>query len=276
MQSFSTTDFDLKKSIECGQFFRYYLKDGWYYISIRECFFRIKQVEDKVYYEGIKYKAGKDKYNIKEDLVKNFFSLDEDYENILNSLKTDEDMTTILNKHRGLRLIRQDPWECLIGYIASQASNIPKHTKCLFNLSKMLGKPQKLNGEISYTFPIPGTLDNETMIRKAGLGFRAKYIVSANYLFGDQSLNDLRKSSYQKSKEELIKVYGISDKIANCVLLYSLGFHEAFPIDVWLKRIVEKKYFKGKKTSIQNLQSFSEDYFGEYAGYAQLFLYANR
>jgi len=130
-----------------------------------------------------------------------------------------------------------------------------------------------MNGFECYSFPNPGELNDFGLILQAKTGFRAKYIKTANDLVSEAFLLSLKKLPYLEAKEALKDIPGIGDKIADCILLFSLGFTEAFPIDTWMKKILQKLYFKNQVASNQQLQDFGVKYFGRYAGYAQQFLY---
>ena len=104
-------------------------------------------------------------------------------------------------------------------------------------------------------------------------GLPAEYIKKASRLIGKDFFSEIQKLSYNDAKKELKKLPGIGEKVADCILLFSLGHYEAFPVDVWIKRVMEKQYFKGKSMPNRKIVDFAQDYFGEYAGYAQQFLY---
>ena len=140
-------------------------------------------------------------------------------------------------------------------------------------LSQSFGKRIEIEGTERYAFPNPGDLKDYEQIVRAKTGFRAKYIKTANDLVSEAFLLSLKKLPYSEAKKALEDIPGIGDKIADCILLFSLGFTEAFPIDTWMKKILQKLYFKNQQVSNQQLQKFGVEYFGRYAGYAQQFLY---
>jgi len=143
----------------------------------------------------------------------------------------------------------------------------------LEKLSQFFGKRISLNGFEWYSFPKPGDLNDCKQILLAKTGFRSKYIKAANDLVNEGFLKSLRKLPYLEAKKVLKQIPGVGDKIADCVLLFSLGFTEAFPVDTWIKKILQKLYFKNQVMSNQQLHTFGVKYFGEYAGYAQQFLF---
>ena len=140
-------------------------------------------------------------------------------------------------------------------------------------LAQFFGKRIELNGFEWYSFPNPGELNHYEKIVQAKTGFRAKYLKAANDLVTEAFLASLKKLPYLEAKKALKQIPGVGDKIADCILLFSLGFTEAFPIDTWIKKILQKLYFKNQVVSSQHLREFGLTYFGRYAGYAQQFLY---
>ena len=268
MQRILVRDFRLDLTLESGQFFRYYAVNGWYYVHVRNCVLKIKQVDDFLYFEG-KHRNGKE---LGKSFLVKLFRLDEDYKNILNSILVDENMKKAVNECKGLRLMRQDPFECLVSFICSSASNIPKIQKNLHLLSQKYGEPLALGNHIGYTFPEPGSIKSENGVRETGVGYRAPYLYVVSNYINDNDLELIRYKSYEGAKKELVKLPGVGDKVADCVLLFSMDFLNAFPVDTWVKKVMTSLYFK-KKVSDDTIREFARDYFGENAGYAQQFLF---
>lgn len=262
MHKIIVKDFNLEYTLLCGQLFRVFKREDWYYIIVRDRLFSVRQSSDQLEFQGID----------REFLV-HYFALDEPYSNILSQIEKDQNIRRALKKYHGLRIVRQDPWECLISFMCSSAANIPKIKLNLEKLSHYFGKKIELNGFEGYSFPNPGELNLYEQILSAKTGFRAKYIKTANDLVSEDFLISLKKLPYLEAKKELKQIPGVGDKIADCVLLFSMGFAEAFPIDTWMKKILQRFYFKNKEASNQKLQDFGVKYFGKYAGYAQQFLY---
>jgi len=193
---------------------------------------------------------------------------------------------------KGLRILRQDPWECLISYICATYKNISAIKQMLSNLSKKFGDKIYLDEHYFYAFPTPQRLAKATAeeLAKCGLGYRAKYVFETAKMVYENNfeVKSLRKLSYEKAKEELLNFPGAGLKVADCVLLFSLGKLEAFPVDVWIKHVILKYYesyfpnefirkISGKKSltssEYKELNLFGRRYFGDYAGYAQEYLY---
>ena len=214
----------------------------------------------------------------------NFFRLDEDYASIIKSISKDEFIRKAIKENYGMRIIRQDPWECLISYICSANNNIPRITANVRQISKAFGK--RLSDDDTdidgFAFPEPGSINNHETLRACKVGFRSRFIHEANQSVDELELFALRKKSYEEARAELIKLNGVGEKIADCVCLFSLDKLEAFPVDVWIRRVMLEQYFKGKtgvelkKLKNSDIQAFARKYFGKYCGYANQFLFYYR
>ncbi|PIN82028.1 hypothetical protein COV11_00070 [Candidatus Woesearchaeota archaeon CG10_big_fil_rev_8_21_14_0_10_30_7] len=244
-------DFNLQHTIESGQIFNYEKINDGYLIKQGKGFF-VEQKGNKLYYKGNK------------NFIINFLSLDENFESIKTHLRKDKKTREAFEKYEGLRILRQDLWECLISFVCSSASNIPKIKKNIKLLSEKFG----VNGK----FPQVGTINNLKLIQECKTGFRAKYIYEINKIVNKNWINKVKKANYLKAKEMLISLPGIGEKIADCVCLFALGHYNSFPIDVWIKRIMEEEYLK-KKSSMNEIQKFAQKKFSPYAGYSQQYLY---
>ncbi|MBI2565006.1 DNA-3-methyladenine glycosylase 2 family protein [Candidatus Woesearchaeota archaeon] len=258
MNSIILNDFSLQHTLESGQFFRYTKDNDGYRIITKAQSFFIKQKDQQLLFDT----------NV--DFVKELFSLNEDFNSIKNHLIKDKLISKAVNKYTGLRLMKQDPWECLIAFICSSASNIPKIKKNIDLLSQKFGKETQEKG--FYYFPKQGKINDLKTIRACATGFRAEYIFNANQIVNNSFLNKLGKLSYEDAKKELMQLKGVGEKIADCVLLFAYGKQEAFPVDIWIKRVIEKHYL-GHKASTKLIQQFGQKKFAPYAGYTQQYLY---
>ena len=217
--------------------------------------------------------------------VNYFFRLDDNFEKIAYELKKDILVKNALEMFPGLRLVRQDPFQCYISFIVSSNSNIPNIKLRLENLCKMFGMRKIIDGEEFFLFPDPSELANASItdIKKCGLGYRAKAVKSASLsvLNGEIDFDFLKKLDYHTAKIELLKVFGIGNKVADCILLFSLEKLEAFPLDRWMLRILQKYYSKEfqfptktiTEKTYEKLHESVVEHFGSYAGYAQQFLF---
>jgi len=273
--------FNLDVTLCCGQVFRWEKKGDWWYGIAGGKAFKIRQVNAELKFA-----------NVDENFIEDYFGLDDDLQKIRTEIGGDEHIRNAIRELWGLRIVRQDPWECLISYICATYKSITAIKNMLLKLSKKFGEKMPLNGCDFYTFPTPEKLakTTESDLMECGLGYRAKYVLatSKRVLENDFSLERLKKMPYQQAKKELINFPGVGLKVADCILLFSLGKYEAFPVDVWVKRIILKHYAAhfpnsfieklSTQESLSNaeyeqLNEFGREYFGEYAGYAQEYLY---
>ncbi len=264
----------------CGQVFRWSHSNGWWYGVSRDKALRIRKLGEKLEFEGADSK-----------FVEKYFSLDEDIDCIEKSINKDKHIDKALRAFRGLRIVRQDPWECLISYICATYKSIAAIKHMLGDLSRKFGKKISLGPMDFWAFPEPEILASAPIegLLKCGLGYRAKYVSATSKQICDGfKIEDLRKIPYLEAKKSLMKLPGVGAKVADCVLLFSLGKTEAFPVDVWVRRVMLNRYkniippdFAQKlstKKSLSNgdyekLNSLGRDYFGTYAGWAQEYLY---
>ena len=214
-----------------------------------------------------------------------FFRFDDNLLEISKELGKDKNVKNALKLYPDLRLTRQNPFQCYVSFIASSNSNIPNIKLRLKNLCKMFGKRTTIDNLDFFLFPSAHDLANATMsdIRKCGFGYRAKAIKSASIsvVNGEINFEELKKIDYHKAKEKLLKIFGIGNKVADCVLLFSLEKLESFPLDRWMLRILQKYYSKKFQISTKTITEKTYDrlheniieYFGCYAGYAQQFLF---
>jgi N-glycosylase/DNA lyase len=254
--------FSLKDTLECGQFFRYTKVMGTYLVQSSNHLFSLWQKGDVLFYEGVE-----------EDFLVHFLRLDENLDSILEEIDRDPSIHQAIQKYRGLRLIRQDPWECLLSFLCSSAKSIP-HIRCIIeSLCRTSGKEVSSGTFLGYGFPEPGCIHSEVQLESVKAGFRASYLVTASQCIDRNQLLALRDLPYGEARQQLMSLKGVGKKVADCTLLYSLDFLEAFPIDTWIKKGLEKIYFGGRKTGEKKMEAFVSKHFGRYAGYAQLYLY---
>ena len=214
-----------------------------------------------------------------------FFRENDDFEKIIKSISKDKTVKIAVKKFQGLRILRQDPFQCLISFIISSNSNIPKIKNNLENISKKFGKKIKFHNQEFFLFPNPKKLAKASIneITSCGVGYRAKFIKEAAKItdLKDIDFDYLKKCDYQSAKENICQIPGVGNKVADCVLLFSLEKLEAVPLDRWIIRILEKYY---KKKFEINTKTITEkqynilhkkivNHFGPYAGYSQQFLF---
>ncbi len=245
------------------------------------CAFKVRQLGDELEFA-----------NVGEGFVRNYFGLDDDLQAIGSVIGKDAHMRKALEMFWGLRIVRQEPWECLISYICATYKSIPAIKHMLNSLSRKFGEKVVFEGAEFFGFPEPRRLARASVggLADCGLGYRAKFVseTSKRIFDGAFELERLRRLPYEQAKLELRGLPGVGPKVADCVLLFGLGKLEAFPVDVWVKRVLLNHYAgllpagvvarlsKGEGLSnvaYRLLSEFGRSYFGRYAGYAQEYLY---
>jgi len=281
----SKVPFSLEHTLDCGQLFRWKKLGDWWYGVAADRVIKIKQNDDRLIFQVFPETAN-------QGFIENYLRLDDDLPSILSEISKDEHMRKAIRLFCGLRISRQEPWECLISYICATYKNIPAIKKMIFNISRCFGKKLTFDGYNFYTFPKPSDLAQACPkeLRSCGLGFRAERILETAKIVdsGEFSLASLKNMDYWKARKELLVLPGVGQKVVDCVLLFSLEKLEAFPIDVWMKRaatnlyashfdssFVERVSSKGSITPKEygTISSFGREYFGRYAGYAQEYLF---
>ena len=214
-----------------------------------------------------------------------FLRESDDIEKILKSLKKDEIVKKAISQHKGLRLLRQDPFQCYISFIVSSNSNIQNIKSTLNKLCKKFGEKTEFDKREFFLFPTPTTLTmaSKRELLECGLGYRSDFVKKAakEANDGNVDLELLKKISYEDAKEELLKVFGIGNKVADCIMLFSLEKLDAFPLDTWMLKILRKYYedvlpLEGKSITEKRYNTLHEkivSHFGPYAGYSQQFLF---
>ena len=262
-------DFKLEHIFECGQCFRWEKEPDGSYIGVAcNRALKISQENDSVIFYD----------TTREDFDKiwfNYFDFGTDYSRIKRTLSNDPVLLQAVRFGDGIRILNQDLWECVVSFIISQSNNIPRIKKIIATLCELYGEKISYMGKTYYSFPdikkISSLSKEELSIIKAG--FRDKYIISAceyfNNEFADGYFNEL---SYDEAKTELMRIKGIGAKVADCILLFGLSKRSSFPVDVWIKRVVEYFYFD-EPQNIGKISEFAKCKFGELGGYAQQYLF---
>ena len=269
--------FDLSASLESGQSHRWIKEDNWYSSIIDNTYIKLRQDPDGSIYFLSNRNCGDS--NI--DIIKRYFRLDDDISSVYREISKDQRVSEMVKIYPGLRLLRLDPWECLVAFICSANSNLSRIHQVMENIANSFGDPLQLDNTIRNTFPRPQQLveAGEIGLRKLGLGFRAPYVDQATrrILEGNLDLELLIKLPYEEAKANLMECNGIGPKIADCVAVFSLEKVEAFPIDVWVRRALGEWYFPNQKIPPdKDLLEWAHGHFGAYAGYAQQYLFHGR
>lgn len=254
--------FSLQHTLECGQFFRFTKALDHYLIQSSNRIFSVRQSGDLLLYEGVE-----------EPFIIRFFRLEEDLDLIYKEIDRDPVVHRAIEKYRGLRMIRQDPWECLVSFLCSSAKAIPHIRSMIEVLCKSSGRKITWGNYVGYGFPEPRCMETPLQLEPVKAGFRTKYLVRASQCIDRGDLLSLRDLPYREARKRLMSLSGVGKKVADCTLLYSLDFLEAFPIDTWIKKGLGASYFHGKRIREKAMEEFVSNHFGPYAGYAQLYLY---
>ncbi|MFQ5836649.1 MAG: DNA-3-methyladenine glycosylase family protein [Candidatus Bathyarchaeia archaeon] len=282
----STTPFNLEHTLNCGQLFRWKKLRGWWYGVVDGKVIKVKQIRDKMFFQTFPER-------VEPNFLENYFRLNDNLPKILSRINKDEHVGKAIQRFRGLRIIRQEPWECLISYICATNTNIPAIKNMILNLSKRFGRKIIFEDQDFYAFPKPSDLADVDIkqVKMCKLGFRAERVLKTSRIIHNKEfdLETLKKLDYKEAKNQLLPLPGVGQKVADCVLLFSLDKLEAFPVDVWMKRVILEFYPKSFEESFveklsrrhtltsseyQTVSSFGRTYFGEYAGYAQEYLFA--
>ena len=269
--------FELKDIFECGQCFRWNIEeDGSYTGVFGNNVLNVKKDNKDVTFEGICDGDIREK-------VEYYFDLNRDYQEIKEKLsKIDNNMKTSIEYGKGIRILNQDLWETIISFIISANNNIPRIKGIIERLSKKYGNEIEFNGKKYYTFPSPEELKDVSVeeYRSLGLGFRdiRLYETTKMILDGKVDLNKVRNNqNTMEVRENLLTLSGVGPKVADCILLFSdLKRFEVFPIDVWVRRVMNDLYIKQedeKKVSKKQIEKLANDKFGDLAGIAQQYLF---
>ena len=271
------SSFDPVASINSGQVFLWEKhSNSWYGIHGEQV---IKFTQSDGYVEFCSFPEDK-------SCDQKIFRLDDDIKKIFEEISHDPLVCRLTKAYPGLRLIRQDPHQCLFSFVCATNTNIPMIRRMLYNMARKFGRRTKVDGIEFFSFPSAADINRATVdeLRGCGLGYRTKAIkaVADAITSGRLDFDSLKKASYYESRKELLQIYGIGNKIADCVLLFSLEKLDAFPIDVWIAKALASYYswlhtikFSDKIAPHQyeQLSEVAREYFGKYAGYAQQYLY---
>lgn len=263
---FNIDHFDLDQTFLCGQCFRWEkAEDGTFYGVVGNAAVKMYWHDEKTVYVE----------STNPDLVywSRYLNFSNDYNKIEEQLSRDEKLLPCIEKGRGIRMLRQELWETVVSFIISANNNIPRIKKIIAGLCEMYGDRIEFDGRVFYGFPTAETLAalNVEDLQPCRAGFRDKYILDAarRVASGETDLSAIEKMNDADAKTELMKISGVGSKVADCVLLFSLGRYRTFPKDVWIKRILSEVYGVGEK----EIDGFVAEKFGNFAGIAQQYLY---
>ncbi|MFO1498823.1 MAG: DNA glycosylase [Verrucomicrobiota bacterium] len=264
--------YDLAGTLSSGQAFRWRPQKGSWEGVLRNRWARLTQLPEGIQAETLEEVPS---WTWLEDYLQIHVNLDD----VLLAFPADEPMRRAVQACRGLRLLRQDPWECLASFILSSTKQIVQIQQIIGLLCERFGQPVAVPAGNSrqFSFPTAQVLSQvpESDLRLCKMGFRAPYLRSAATAVaaGHLDLERLGGLSSSKARQSLVELPGVGEKIANCVLLFAYGFQEAFPVDVWVTKALRQLYFPKRRVDPRRLSRFTQTYFGPYSGYAQQYLF---
>ncbi|MCL2859874.1 MAG: 8-oxoguanine DNA glycosylase [Oscillospiraceae bacterium] len=277
--------FNLVHIFECGQCFRWNRdSNGIYKGVVGNSVLSAQETAGSIIFKGI---VGANivhpgHKNSLESVVKEYFNLDTDYTIIKRNLsKIDQFLKTSIEYGNGIRILKQDIWECIISFIISANNNIPRIKKTIEKLCKTYGKAITWGNDTYYTFPTPEELSKASIedLRSLGLGFRDKRVYDTTKMILNKEIDiELLKNiaDVNMIREELMKLPGVGEKVADCILLFGFNRFEVFPVDVWVRRVMNDLYVKNSdetKVSKEELQNLAKSKYGKLAGLAQQYLF---
>ena len=268
--------FELEHIFECGQCFRWNKQeDGSYTGVFKGNVLNVNKIDNEITFRGMV--NGK-----MENVVEDYFDLDRNYEEIKNKLsKIDQYLENSINYGYGIRILNQDLWETIISFIISANNNIPRIKGIIERISQKYGKEIEWEAKKYYTFPSAEEMKDATIedFRKLGLGFRDKRIYETIHLVLDKKVNldEMYEKETKEVREELLTLSGVGPKVADCILLFStLKRFDVFPIDVWVRRVMNELYIKNEdenKVSKKEIMNIADEKFGSLEGLAQQYLF---
>jgi N-glycosylase/DNA lyase len=289
-------DYDLAATLDSGQVFRWQEQDGSWIGVVGTHWVRLTQTRDGIHAETAA--------PVKNwDWLREFLQTEVDWAAVLETFPDDAPLRAAVAACHGLRVLRQDPWECLASFILSSTKQIVQIRQIVSLLCERFGDPVALGAPaslpaasvlcagtrrqdagapgncrgLSRTFPSPERIAGvaEADLRACKMGFRAPHLLAAARQIADGKwdLDRPRQLPLAGARAELMKLRGVGGKIADCVLLFAYGFDGAFPVDVWVERALRRLYFPRRRVTVQRLRHFAATHFGPHAGHAQQYLF---
>ena len=296
---------DLDLTIKSGQTSQpaWCYKDGYYQelvvVEDNHCLIKVKQEHNDL---GAPLEIiAESMEDIDEEKIRisvmDIFGLNDDLDDLNDFLMEDARLKPTINFCKGLRLFKaHNPFECIISSISSANCSIIRWNRSINDIKKKWGKNYNFKSGTFYTFPAPEVLRNvpehdleemqryednlpnkfifDKNLKSCGVGYRAKFIIKASEMVDDKLiLGKIFEKSYEDAYHSLLELPGVGPKVADCILLYGFGYKNAFPVDVWIGRIVSELYFNGKEIQPPKARLFGMEKFGNYAGYVQLYMF---
>ncbi|WP_025640865.1 DNA-3-methyladenine glycosylase family protein [Schnuerera ultunensis] len=265
-------DFEPKHIFECGQAFRWHVEEDDSYTAIHKSkVINVKRDGKDIIFSNTNMEDF-------ENIWYDYFDLGRDYGEIKKELSKDPILNEAIKFGEGIRILNQEPYETTISFIISANNQIPRIKRSIELISQKYGESiGSYNGKEYFSFPsseILASIDEKELEDNCKVGYRAKYIVNTSKMIKNKEidLDKLFQLPTETAKEILMRLPGVGPKVSNCILLFSLNKNEAFPVDVWVKRIMESLYFK-ENTSTKKISAYAEENFGSLGGFAQQYLF---
>jgi N-glycosylase/DNA lyase len=271
-------DFDLAMTLDSGQVFHWVKAGKGFMGTIGDCAVYVEQDNDSLKLHFGETPKGEREPRALPRIIAHYFALDHPLPEICASFPDDPIMNAARDFCRGLRIIRQPKWECLATFICSSMKQVAHIRQISLALRNRFGDRRKIGSRVLHTFASAKRIAraSENELRECALGYRAKNLRATAQLVssGECNLEAWSTLPDARLREQLCGLPGVGAKIANCVMLFAYERLRAFPIDVWIERVLRQRYFpRRKKVTAQQLREFSESYFGEHGGYAQQYLF---
>lgn len=283
---FRVCDYDLAATLASGQAFRWRERDGWWEGVVAGRWVRLQQTSEGILAETTADETIKNPRLESQaaappwDWLVHYLQTEVDLPAVLASFPDDAPMRAATTYCRGLRLLRQDPWECLASFILSSTKQIVQIQQIVALLCERFGEALPVppaHERAFFSFPTAQRLAAcaESDLRDCKMGFRAPNLLRTAQMIsaGEINLAHLHALSVGEARDELLKFPGVGNKIANCVLLFAYGFQQAFPVDVWVMKALQELYFPRRRANPKRLERFIHTHFGINAGYAQQYLF---
>ena len=274
--------FNLDYTLSCGQVFRWGKANGWWYGIVDGSILKVRQEGDELHFTAYPE-------DVEEEFIKCYFRLDDDLSNILQTINKDATINKAIQQFNGLRIVRQSVWDCLISYICATNASIAVIENMLRNLSEKFGDEIVVNGKAFFSFPKVKKLAKASVnkIKQCKVGYRARFLseIAKQVENNPNLLEEQRNLDYLELRDELRSLPGVGPKVADCVSLFAFDKLEAFPIDVWVRRVIYQIRgvgIPGTKDGTEKpltvseyteLSSFARRHYGKFAGYAQEYLF---
>jgi len=272
--SLEAENFDLELTMTCGQTFCWHRTEGDLYGEGSNRFYTFRKDEPIIAQQDRGTVTVETSLPKKE--VEKALGLDKDLEEVFSTCPEDEKLRYAMNELEGLRIVQDEFFPCLISYLCSPQMRIPRIKKMHNEIAREYGGQLEFAGEKLLRFPSQEELSkaSEDELRGLGVGYRAKYISETlDILQSNFEHSELDGMDYIEAREHMKNLYGVGDKVADCVLLFSKGFHEAYPLDTWALKAVEKHYPEYHSEDYKETSQNLRQHFGEYSGYAQEYLF---